>query len=137
MERSFNIGKFVLAAIGALVLLAGCASTKPFLGFIATTGYVQQKMQVQSEANQKSLDKIDADLQQLQAEVSKFKDQSAQIKQLMDELEKTMSQTKQLEGLAVAVQEKIASLPRDTLLQLAALIQQQLGSSKPSSSSAK
>lgn len=137
MQKEFSIGKLALAGAGVLVLLAGCASTKPFLGFIATTGYVDQRMQVQSEANQQSLDKIQTDLQTLQAEVSKFGDQTAQINQLMEELAKTKVQTQALEKLAASVGDRIAGLPRETLLQLAALIQQQLGTSKPAASSAK
>lgn len=137
MTKGVSIGRFVLAGVGALVLLGGCASTKPFLGFIATTGYVDQKMQVQSEANQKSLDKIQGDLQAIQTELNKYQDQSVQIKKLMDELAATRSQTQKLEQLAASVSDKIAGLPRDTLLQLAALIQQQLGTSTPVSPAAK
>lgn len=137
MKTGFNIGRLSLAGVGALVLLVGCASTKPFLGFLATTGYVDQKMQVQAEANQKNLDRIQADLQTLQADVNKFQDQTAQIKQITDELAKTKSQTQQLEQLATTVKGQIASLPHDTLLQLAELIQQQLGKGTAPASPAK
>lgn len=126
MIKGARIGVVGGIAIGAIVLLAGCASTKPFLGFIATTGYVEQKMQVQSEANQKSLEKIQNDLESLQGDVNRFEDQTGQIKQIMDELAKTKSQTEQLEKLASSVGDRIASLPRETLLQLAELIQKSL-----------
>ncbi|HUX20112.1 MAG TPA: hypothetical protein VMW69_02660 [Spirochaetia bacterium] len=111
------------------MLLGGCASTKPFLGFLATTGYVDQKMQAQSTANQQSLDKIQADLKSLQDDINKFQDQTGQIKQIADEIAKTRDQTQQLEKLAATVGDRLAGLPRDTLLQLADMIQKDLAQS--------
>lgn len=126
MQRGRDFLKLFVLLCGSFVLLAACASTKPFLGFLATTGYVDQKMQTQSETNKKSLDKIESDLNALQADVSKFQDQSSQIKQLMDEIDATKSQTEQLQKLASTVGDQIAALPRATLLQLADMIQKSL-----------
>lgn len=126
MTKGVDLGKISVLAVGTLLVLAACASTKPFLGFIATTGYVDQKMQAQSEANRKSLETIQADLQTLRADVGRFQDQTDQIKQIMDEIDKTRSQTQQLEQLAASVGDRLAGLPRETLLQLADLIQKNL-----------
>ncbi len=126
MIKGVVLGKISVLAVGTLLALAACASTKPFLGFIATTGYVDQKMQAQSEANRKSLETIQADLQTLRADLGRFQDQTDQIKQIMDEIDKTRSQTQQLEQLAASVGDRLAGLPRETLLQLADLIQKNL-----------
>ena len=129
MRKGFLVSKIAGILIGAVVLLGGCASTKPFLGFLATTGYVDQKMQAQSTANQQSLDKIQADLKSLQDDINKFQDQTGQIKQIADEIAKTRDQTQQLEKLAATVGDRLAGLPRDTLLQLADMIQKDLAQS--------
>jgi septal ring factor EnvC (AmiA/AmiB activator) len=126
MRKGFFVSRVVGILIVAGVLLGGCASTKPFLGFLATTGYVDQKMQAQTAANQQSLDKIQSDLKSLQDDVNKFQDQTGQIKQITDEISKTRDQTQQLEKLASTVGDRIAGLPRETLLQLADMIQKDL-----------
>ena len=137
MQKGRDLLKLLVLLCGSSVLLAACASTKPFLGFLATTGYVDQKMQTQSEANKQSLDKIDSDLKSLQADVSKFQDQSSQIKQLLDEIDATKGQVDQLQKLASTVGDQIAGLPRETLLQLADLIQKSLAQQSSGSSTAK
>lgn len=134
MRKGFLLSKMGGVLIGAVILLAGCASTKPFLGFLATTGYVEQKMQAQSDANKQSLDKIQQDLNALQSDVNKFQDQTTQIKQITDEIAKTKDQTQQLEKLAASVGDRIASLPRQTLLELADMIQKNLAKDQNASS---
>ena len=136
MRKGFSLRKLIVIGAATVVLLGGCASTQPFLGFLATTGYVDQKMKAEASANQQSLDKIQSDLSTLQSDVNTFKDQTSQIKQITDEIDKTRTETQQLQQLASTVEDRIASLPRDTLLQLADLIQKNLAKDAASSSSA-
>ena len=103
----------------ALLPLSGCTTTNGFMGFLATTKGVDARIAAAQDENQKSLDRIDSEIEALQADVKQYKDQTSQIDQLLQ-------QTQQLQKLASTVGVRLAALPRETLLQLSDLIQKAL-----------
>ena len=128
MGRVGMARRLIVAAPIVAVLLTSCTSTG-FLGFLATTKQVDAKLSTQQDQTQKNIDQIDSDIKTLQADVSKFNDQTAQINALLQ-------QTQQLQKLASTVEGRLASLPRDTLLQLSDLIQKALNTGSASSPAA-
>ena len=109
----------------AVFLIAGCTTTKPILG-IATAGYVDSRIATANDENKKSIAQMEDDLKALQSDVAKFKDQTEQINAILDDLAKAKSTTAELQQLASTVKDKIDSLPKETLLQLADLIRSSL-----------
>jgi outer membrane murein-binding lipoprotein Lpp len=121
--RSVRVMKrlgIVLPVVFALALLGGCTSTG-FLGFLATTDQVDKKLAAQNDETQTSIDQLDSDIKTLQDDVAKFKDQTDQINTLLQ-------QTQELQQLASTVEGRLASLPRETLLELSDMIQKALAS---------
>lgn len=131
MRRTENLARLSVILPAAIMLLGGCTSTG-FLGFLATNDQVNQKLAEQSKETQKNIDQLDTQVKSLEGEMKTYKDQSDQINALLD-------QTRALQKLAAGVEDRLASLPRETLLQLADLIQtalQKKGQTAPSSSGA-
>lgn len=129
--RSRLVARIAWVLVPAVAfVVVGCSTTKGFLG-LATTGYVDQQMSAAVEQNKKTVDQIESELQTLQGDVGKVKDQSDQINAILDELAQTKSSTEQLQKLATGVQDKLDALPRETLMQLADLIQKALAQTAP------
>ena len=116
----------ILAPLAWLVL-SGCATTG-FLGFLATTKYVNGKVEASSSEARSGLEETRTDLEQMRAEVTRFKELTGQVEGLLAEIARTRETTEELRRLTGELESRIKGLPEETLRELAGLIQAYLDS---------
>jgi uncharacterized protein YoxC len=112
--------KLIVLALAAF-LATGCATTG-FLGFLATTKYVEGKVQASAAEASGALQEIRADLEQTRQKVEN-------IQQLAGQMEGMLSEVSQVEKLVHELELRLSQLPEQTLRLLADLIQAHLSSS--------
>jgi outer membrane murein-binding lipoprotein Lpp len=100
----------VLVVLVALAL-SGCASGR-FLGFLATTDYVDAKAKALSD--------------QQSAEIGSLKAQLEQAKAAVEQVNQTKKTIDELQALARRAEAKIASIPKDVIRQIVDILQSAL-----------
>jgi hypothetical protein len=107
--------RYIVLVVLVALALSGCASGK-FLGFLATSDYVDAKAKALTE--------------QQSAEISSLKAQLEENKALLDQARAAVEQVNQtkktvddLQALAKRAEAKIASIPRDVIKQIADILQ--------------
>jgi hypothetical protein len=110
--------RYVVLVIIVILAFSGCASGK-FLGFLATTDYVDAKVKALTD--------------QQAAEISSLKAQLEENKALLDQARAAVEQVGQtkktvddLQALAKRAEAKIASIPRDVIKQIVDILQSAL-----------
>jgi DNA repair exonuclease SbcCD ATPase subunit len=111
--------KLIVVALAAF-LSTGCATTG-FLGFLATTKYVDSKTVAVAAESSSALQEIRADLEQTRKEVEG-------IQQLAGQMEGMISEVSQVGKLVHELELRLGQLPDQTLRLLADLIQAHLSS---------
>jgi septal ring factor EnvC (AmiA/AmiB activator) len=112
MEESMKrMTLIVLAALVALSL-SGCFSTG-FMGFLATTEQVDKKVAAQDEKLAKELVAQKAELAKVQQELADVQTMKEQAQAAVDELKAT----------AKKVEERMSTLPKETLMKLVDILQ--------------
>jgi len=109
-----------LSAVLLLLLLSSCATTG-FLGFLATTKYVDGRLEQSAAAAGARLDQTRQELAGVTADMERFKQQAARIETLGEEVERAQALVRELES-------RLGELPAETLRRLAGLIQEYLDS---------
>lgn len=116
--------KLIVLALAAF-LSTGCATTG-FLGFLATTKYVDNKVGAAAAEASSALQETRADLEQTRKEVEG-------VQQLAGQMEGMLTEVSQVGKLVHELELRLSQLPDQTLRLLADLIQTHLSSSpKPS-----
>jgi hypothetical protein len=116
--------KLIVLALAAF-LSTGCATTG-FLGFLATTKYVDNKVGAAAAEASSALQETRADLEQTRKEVEG-------VQQLAGQMEGMLTEVSQVGKLVHELELRLSQLPDQTLRLLAELIQTHLSSSpKPS-----
>ncbi len=105
--------RFSLVVLAAVMLLglSGCFSTG-FMGFLAMTDQVDKKISDEDAKVTRQLDEQKAEL--------------AKLQQQLTEIEKLKEQAEELRTLAKDVEDKLSTLPKDTLQKLVDIIQSAL-----------
>jgi septal ring factor EnvC (AmiA/AmiB activator) len=123
-------------AVATLLALSGCASGK-FLGFLATSGYVDRREKEQAEEfNAKAKEQaaqFDAKAKEQEAEIATLKAQLADYQSIktqalaaidqMNQMEKTVQE---LQATAQRVEAKIGSIPHEVIRQISDILQASL-----------
>jgi hypothetical protein len=104
----------VLAVI-ALVALSGCASGK-FLGFLATTDYVDTKAKEQA-----------AEIAALKTQLAQYESIKAQAQAAIDQVEQSKKTISDLQALAQRAEARIGSIPKEVIKQIVDILQASLG----------
>lgn len=112
----------VVLGLAAALLMAGCASTG-FLGFLATTPYVKQRVEsaTREEARQREL--LQEEIDTLQMNVAEIQRLTGELEVLMRRLDRTERNTEELKALTALMQTRLDTLPRDTLEELVVILQ--------------
>jgi methyl-accepting chemotaxis protein len=103
-----------LIVILALVLSIGACTTTSFAG-LAKSSYVEE---IDTAAGQTR-----SELEELQREVAEMKDLADQLESIIAAMEETRKATEELQVLAGVVEDRLESLPRETLRLLAQTIE--------------
>jgi len=111
--------RLIVLALAA-VLTTGCATTG-FLGFLATTKYVDNKVGATAAEASSALEQTRADLEQTRKQVE-------DMQQLAGKMEGMLAEVSQVEKLVHELELKLSQLPDQTLRLLADLIQNHLSS---------
>jgi septal ring factor EnvC (AmiA/AmiB activator) len=126
-EEVFDMKRLIGLALAAL-LSSGCATTG-FLGFLATTKYVDGKVEASAKQARDELQETRADLEQTRKEVERIQQLAGQMEGMQSEVTRMQKATEELKRLVQELESRLAQLPDQTLRQLADLIQAYLSSS--------
>ncbi len=110
--------KIFILLLLAILTLGGCASGK-FLGFLATTDYVDKQNKALADDEGKQI----ADLKAQLADYQKVKDQAQAAVDMVNENQKTIQD---LQALAKKVESKLNQVPKDVIKQLIEALQSAL-----------
>jgi len=116
-----------LAVLAAFLLLAlsGCASTG-FLGFLATTKQVDQKLAEQSARVGEELTAEKAELGQLKRELEEIRTLKEQARTAVEQMARTQAAVDELRASGGRVEERLAALPAETLKWMIDILQNAL-----------
>jgi TolA-binding protein len=116
--------RFIALVVCAGFLLGGCASGK-FLGFLATTDYVDAQSKAAVAAQAAKIDeqtaKIDqqaAVIKQLEGQVTDFATLKSQAQQAIDQVSQTQKTLADLQDLAKRAEDRIVAIPREVIQQM-------------------
>ena len=105
----------IVLAVIAVIGLSGCASGK-FLGFLATTDYVDQKAKEQA-----------AEIASLKAQLADYQSIKAQAQAAIDQMNQSQKTIQDLQALAQRAEARINSIPREVIKQIVDILQSSLG----------
>jgi outer membrane murein-binding lipoprotein Lpp len=103
----------VLAVIAAIAL-SGCASGK-FLGFLATTDYVDKKAKDQA-----------AEIASLKAQIADYQTIKVQAQAAIDQVNQSQKAIQELQTTAQKAEARISSIPHEVIKQIVDILQASL-----------
>jgi len=103
----------VLAVIAAIAL-SGCASGK-FLGFLATTDYVDKKAKDQV-----------AEIASLKAQIADYQTIKVQAQAAIDQVNQSQKTIQELQATAQRAEARISSIPHEVIKQIVDILQASL-----------
>jgi hypothetical protein len=108
--------KRLLALTAAAALaLSGCASGK-FLGFLATTDYVDAQAKAVEE-------KQAAEIEALKAQIAEYQAVKEQAQAAVDQVNQTQKTVADLQALAQRAEARIGSIPKEVIKQIVDILQ--------------
>jgi len=119
--------KWIAVGLLTVVLFAGCATTEP-IWFIATPGYVEAQIATSENATRGD---YEAQIARLQDELEAQRTVSDKLAGLAEVIAEIESSNQELLGLADALEDRLAELPRETIRQLVEILQQHLEEDTP------
>lgn len=114
--------KTLVVVVIAAIALTGCASGK-FLGFLATTDYVDAKAKDQ-EARAKAQD---AEIASLKAQLADYQSLKSQAQAAIDQMNQSQKTIQDLQTLAQKAEARIGQIPREVIKQIVDILQASLG----------
>ena len=113
--------KMLVLAVIAMVALAGCASGK-FLGFLATTDYVDAKARDQAAV----LKDQAAQIESLKAQLADYQALKSQAQAAIDQMNQSQKTIQDLQTLAQRAEARIISIPKEVIRQIVDILQASL-----------
>ncbi len=110
--------KLLIITVLAALALSGCASGK-FLGFLATTDYVDSKtrdLEVRAKAQ-------DAQIADLKSQLADYQSLKAQAQAAIDQMNKNEQAIQDLKDGAQKIDARLSSLPREVIHQIVEILQ--------------
>ena len=117
-RREKTVKKVLALVVLAALALSGCASGK-FLGFLATTDYVDAKAKTQAEQQAAQIEQLKSQIAANQAAV----DQAKAAVEQVDRIQKALDE---LQALAKRTEDKVNSVPKEVIRQIADILQKSL-----------
>lgn len=117
-------GRVTFVGMVALLVLTGCASTEP-IWFIATPGYVDSRIAVSEEAVRGEYEAEIARLEQELDEQRRVADELAGLAAIIEEVDRS---NRELRDLATAVEQRLQTLPTETIRLIVDVLQEHLQS---------
>jgi uncharacterized protein YlxW (UPF0749 family) len=127
-EEVFFMKRLIVLALAAF-FVSGCATTG-FLGFLATTKYVNGKVEAATAETRGELQETRADLEQTRKEVERMQQLAGQIEGMQSEVSRVQKTSEELKELVHELELRLVELPDQTLRLLAELIHAHLGVSE-------
>jgi outer membrane murein-binding lipoprotein Lpp len=116
-----SMKKILVLAVIAVIFLAGCASGK-FLGFLATTDYVDSKSRDQAAA----LKDQAAQIESLKAQLADYQSLKTQAQAAIDQMNQSQKTIQDLQALAQRAEARIGSIPKEVIRQIVDILQASL-----------
>ena len=110
--------RLLILAVIAAVALTGCASGK-FLGFLATTDYVDAKARDQDAKARAQ----DAQIADLKAQLADYQSLKVQAQAAIDQMNKSQQAIQDLQDAAQRAEARINSIPREVIRQIVNILQ--------------
>jgi TolA-binding protein len=108
-----------------VTLLSSCA-TSGFLGFLATTDYVEREVKEARTQSRSEIRELDQRVDSMQSEVTEMKQVRKRLSELVAQVEETRAATEELQRLADDVRGRLDRMPRETIEELTLILQQYL-----------
>lgn len=128
MMKKVNAGLVALLA----VTLSGCATMGGIVG-IASEEYVDAqiaaaKTEIESEVqlNKASVDEVAADVEELSSEISMLVETAARVEDALTAVDEAVATTEELKQLADILEERLNTLPEETIRRLIQILQDHL-----------
>lgn len=115
----------VTGAAALTLLLSGCASTG-FLGFIATTQYVDKHLATAQQQTQAQIAENTNEVHKVRSDVAKLNELRSTLQSLVADINRNKKSTEELKSLAAKMETRLNEIPRETLMQLVQILQQYL-----------
>jgi TolA-binding protein len=109
----------------AVAVLSGCA-TSGFLGFLATTDYVEREVKEARTQSRSEIRELHQRVDSMQNDVEEMKQVREQLSELVAQVEETRAATEELQRLADDVRTRLDRMPRETIEELTRILQQYL-----------
>ena len=122
--------RVIALCVIAIVSLGGCTSTG-FLGFLATTEYVNTKDAEVSAETQRLMQEEQAALAEIRSDVEELKTLREETQKSIALVAETQATVDELQALAAAVEQRIATMPAETLQKLVEILQTFLSQQAP------
>ncbi|HUX11738.1 MAG TPA: hypothetical protein VMW87_01845 [Spirochaetia bacterium] len=124
-----------LAYVPVLALLfLGCTNTG-FLGFIATTGYVDKHISTTREETDARLAETSNDVNKVKSDVETLNSLKSTLQSLIGDIERNKESTQELKTLTAQLSSRLDSIPQETLQTLVQILQDYLGRKNPTAPS--
>jgi len=119
--------------IAISLTLAGCASTG-FLGFLATTKYVDTHVAAEKTDTQAQFAETNNSVRKMQTEVQNMQELEASLSSLIDQMKANQESTRELKSLVGELQSRLDAIPETTLRELVKILQEYLAKNNPAAS---
>lgn len=114
-----------VGAISLSLLLSSCASTG-FLGFLATTQYVDKHLATVQEETRAGIAENTNEVRKVKSDVKSLSELRATMESLIGDIQKTKESTAELKKLASQMEARLNQIPKETLQELVQILQDYL-----------
>ncbi len=125
--------RLVYVPVLALLFL-GCTNTG-FLGFIATTGYVDKHISTTRDETDARIAETSNDLNKVKSDVETLSSLKSTLQSLIDDIQQTKDSTQELKALTAQLETRLDTIPQETLQTLVQILQDYLARKNPTAPS--
>jgi len=127
MTRSTRV---TAGLVAVSLTLAGCASTG-FLGFLATTKYVDTHVAAEKSDTQAQFAETNNNVRKVQSDVQNVHELEATLRSLIDDIKANQESTRELKALVGQLRSRLDAIPEETLRELLNILQEYLAKKSP------
>lgn len=127
MTRSTRV---TAGLVAVSLTLAGCASTG-FLGFLATTKYVDTHVAAEKSDTQAQFAETNNNVRKVQSDVQNVHELEVTLRSLIDDIKANQESTRELKALVGQLRSRLDAIPEETLRELVNILQEYLAKKSP------
>jgi septal ring factor EnvC (AmiA/AmiB activator) len=117
--------RFVVLAVGIIILLSGCASLAGVFG-VASESYVEEQLQSVRDEFQSQISDTQGGVSANRSALSAYADTARQLEELIESIRNTVETTDELKRLADVLEQRFENLPVETIRQLVTILAEYL-----------